>query len=375
MDNKLVIAVKEQGLEETQSQMLLKKFTGFFEEASKWEKEANAIVITDESQVVEMAKAREIRLALKGIRVDSEKVRISLKERIVREGKAIDGVANVIKALVVPIEEYLEKQEKFIENLQASKQKEILEQRTNRLSLYVDDISIYNFAVMSDAVFEELLSDVKRLWENKQDDIKKAEQDVIENQKKVDLFNGRTIMLAPYAFFFGAVDKELTMETTDPEFKAILTALSHAKKQFDDDQELIKIENDKLKKDAEKKEAQDKKDREDAHIERERILAEQKRKDDEAAVKLKEVEDAKKKLEDAEFERKMKEEKERIAKIEAEREAKLAPEKDKLTAYAESIRTIQAPADLSKAGLEIVKQVEAKLLAISQEIKTKVKEL
>lgn len=356
-DNKLVIAVNEQGLETTQADMLLKKFIGFFEEASKWEKEANAIQITDESQVVEMAKAREIRLALKNIRVDSEKVRISLKEGIIRQGKAIDGVANVIKALVVPIEEHLERQEKFIENLQVSKQKEILEQRTSRLSLYVDDISIYNFGVMSDAVFEELLSDVKRMWENKQEGIKIAELKVIEDQKKIDLFNGRKIMLAPYAFFFGAVDKELTMETTDPEFKSILTALSHAKKEFDDSQELVKLENEKLKKDAEKKIEQDKKDK---------AIAD---------AKLKEEQDARVKLENEKKEREAKEKKEKEDAEEKKREAEWAPEKDKLTIYAEMIRTLKSPEGLSNAGLEIVKQVEAKLLAISQEIKLKIKEL
>jgi hypothetical protein len=36
---------------------------------------------------------------------------------------------------------------------------------------------------------------------------------------------------------------------------------------------------------------------------------------------------------------------------------------------------IKAPHDLSKAGLEIVKEVETKLLVISQEIKLKIKEL
>jgi ATPase subunit of ABC transporter with duplicated ATPase domains len=32
-----------------------------------------------------------------------------------REGKAIDGIANVLKAVIVPIEEYLDEQEHYIE--------------------------------------------------------------------------------------------------------------------------------------------------------------------------------------------------------------------------------------------------------------------
>ena len=42
--------------------------------------------------------------------------------------------------------------------------------------------------------------------------------------------------------------------------------------------------------------------------------------------------------------------------------------------YAEKIKTLEAPKELSQAGLEIVKKVEAKLLAISQEIKEDIKE-
>lgn len=349
-DNKLVVVIKEQGLKETQSKMLLDKFTGFFEEASKWEKEASAIVITDESQVEEMAKAREIRLALKNIRVNAEKVRISLKEEIVRQGKAIDGIANVVKALVVPLEEHLEKQEKFIENIKKEREEKLLADRTEKLLQYVEDISFYNVKDMSDEAFEVLLSNSKMIFDKKKEDERIAEEKRIEEQKKIETFNGRKIMLAPYSFFFGAVEEKLTLETTDSEFKALLTKLSHFKKEYDDEQEKIRIENDKLKKDAEKKDAEAKKEKEIA----------------DAKIKALEDEKAKK---DAD---------EKKAKAEAdekERLAKLAPEKDKLTAYAETIRTIQAPADLSKAGLEIVKLVEAKLLAISQEIKVKIKEL
>jgi hypothetical protein len=38
-----------------------------------------------------------------------------LKEQALREGKAVDGIANVLKALIVPLEEHLDKQERFVE--------------------------------------------------------------------------------------------------------------------------------------------------------------------------------------------------------------------------------------------------------------------
>ena len=50
-----------------------------------------------------------------------KKVRKELKEESLRKGKAIDGVANIIKFLIEPVEKYLEDQEKFIEKLEQQK--------------------------------------------------------------------------------------------------------------------------------------------------------------------------------------------------------------------------------------------------------------
>lgn len=349
-DNKLVVVVKEQALESTQADMLLKKFSGFFEEASKWEKEAMAIQITDDSQVELMSKAREIRLSLRDIRVNADKVRISLKEGIIREGKAIDGVANVIKALIVPLEEHLEKQEKFVENAIKEKEEKRLAYRQERLSVYVEDISFFNLKDMSDEAFDNLLQTSMIGYNKRMEDVRLAEEKRIEEQKKIDVMNARNIMLAPYTFFFDAVEGKVTLDMTEAEFKTLLSKLSHVKTTYDDEQEAIKKENDKLKKEAEEKAIAD--------------------------AKEKAIADAKiKALEKEKADKEAKEKAERDAKTHLENQARLAPEKDKLLAYAELIKTIKAPVDLSKAGLEIVKEVEAKLLAISQEIKTKVKEL
>ena len=115
MNNQLQLIVKESGLETTKSQYILDKFTNYFEIAAEWEKKAKDIVVTDESNKVEMQLARVGRLFLRDKRISIEKARIELKEQSLREGKAIDGIANVLKALIVPIEEYLENQERFVE--------------------------------------------------------------------------------------------------------------------------------------------------------------------------------------------------------------------------------------------------------------------
>lgn len=114
MENKLQIIVKESGLDKTKSQYLLDNFTTYFEIASEWEKKAKDIVVKDENDKTEMQMARVGRLFLREKRIAIERSRVELKAEALREGKAIDGIANILKALIIPIEEYLGKQENFV---------------------------------------------------------------------------------------------------------------------------------------------------------------------------------------------------------------------------------------------------------------------
>jgi len=115
MSDKLAVIVQESGLDKTKAQVLLDNFKDYFQIAGDWEKKAQMIVVTDASQIAEMQMARVGRLFLREKRTHIEHTRKALKEQALREGKAIDGLANVLKALLVPIEEYLYKQEKFVE--------------------------------------------------------------------------------------------------------------------------------------------------------------------------------------------------------------------------------------------------------------------
>lgn len=113
--NQLEIIVKDSGLEQTKAQYLLENFQEYFAIADEWEKKAKGIIVTSDTQKVEMQMARVGRLFLRDKRISIEKARKELKEQSLREGKAIDGISNVLKALIVPIEKYLEEQERFVE--------------------------------------------------------------------------------------------------------------------------------------------------------------------------------------------------------------------------------------------------------------------
>lgn len=113
-ENQLSIIVKDSGLETTKAKVILEKFHDYFDLAAEWEVKAKNIVVTDEKQIADMKMARIGRLELREKRIAIEKTRKELKEQALREGKAIDGIANILKGIIVPIEEYLDHQEKFI---------------------------------------------------------------------------------------------------------------------------------------------------------------------------------------------------------------------------------------------------------------------
>jgi len=130
-DNKLQVIINDSGLETTKARVLLENFKDYFDIADEWETKAKAIVVTDENQTPDMQMARVGRLFLRDKRIAIEKIRKDLKEQSLREGKAIDGIANILKSLIIPIEEYLEKQERFVEirDAEITKQKRIEAER------------------------------------------------------------------------------------------------------------------------------------------------------------------------------------------------------------------------------------------------------
>jgi hypothetical protein len=322
MEKSLVQIVETTGLEQSKAQIILTSFTGFFEQAKEWETKAKALVITDPSQKKEMQLARDARLALKEIRVNAEKARKELKEQSLREGKAIDGIANVIKALIVPIEEYLEKQEKFVENIEAERKARIYAERVSQIQPFIEDINLFNIKEMSDEAFAKLLEGSKLAFDARQQAIKKAEEERIAKEKAE------------------AEERERT-----------------------------RLENEKLKKEAEVREKAIAEERKKADEEKKKLEAQQAEERTKREKVERELKERKEAEEKAKREAEAKAKKEAEVKAEAERQSRLAPEKDKIFAFAENIKKVDVPRNLSEPAQRIVNEAEKKLLAISQEIK------
>lgn len=304
--NQLQIITNQAGLAEDKSKQLLVSFSDLFNDARQTVKFAKDIVVTDVSQVVEMEKARNTRLELKNIRVQVEKNRKDLKEQSLREGKAIDGIANVIKALIVPVEEYLENQEKFAERIEIERKNKVESERISQLLKYVEEAENYSLHPdqMSEETFGKLLENSKLAFEAR----KKAEEQA-ENER---------------------------LEQIEAEKK---------------EQERIRMENTKLKAEAE---------------EREKLLAK------ERAEQEKKLEaERKARLEAEEQIRKENEARELKLKAEAEeqRQSLLAPDKDKLSKLAETILNIELPAVKSDEAMVVINETKSSLELIAERIK------
>lgn len=184
MDNKLIVIAEQSGLAKNRTEELIKSFADDIKTANKLVEGVEGIVVKDENDDKTMNEARERRIKLKNIRVSVENKRKELKEQSLREGKAIDGMANIIKAIIVPAEEYLEKQEKFKEELEKERKRALAVKREAELSRY--DIDAYSFDLvnMQQDAYEQLLRNSKDAYESRLAREAQEEKDRIEAEKK-----------------------------------------------------------------------------------------------------------------------------------------------------------------------------------------------
>ena len=379
--NELVVIAQQSGLQENKTKMLMESFSDSFKQAQAIATEAKDIVVTSEEQLREMSQARQKRLQLKDIRVSVEKTRKELKEQSLREGKAIDGMANIIKALIVPVEEHLEKQEKFAEIAEENRKLTRLNDRREMLGHYVEDVTVFNLLDMDEAVFEKLLQNSRKAYEAQKEAEAKAEEERQARIVKQETYRARQIEFAPYQNWSNAM---LNEESTEAEWESVLRNAKDAKKKWEAEQEKIRLDNLRLQKEAEerdrkaqeeKRKAEEKlkieRAKQQAKLDAERKAAEKARAEQEK--KLQAEREKREALEKAEQERKRKEAEEAKKKAEAERLARVAPDRVKLLKLAEL--PIEMPEVNSPEAKKIVEQVDQKLHELSRWIEAEARKL
>jgi hypothetical protein len=182
--NELVKVVETSGVEPQTATTLKESFLPFFEQAEEWKRKAEALVVTDATQVHDMKMARTARLALKEIRVNADKKRKELKEDSLRYGKAVQGVYNVIEFLIAPIEKHLQEQEDFVAIAEAKRKAELKASREMEIQPFAEFVALgLNFGEMTDEDYAKTLNGAKLQLQAKIEAEQKSEAEKIAKEK------------------------------------------------------------------------------------------------------------------------------------------------------------------------------------------------
>jgi len=111
-----------------------------------------------------IAKAKELRLAIAKVRIKTEKVRKLQKSEILIMGRAIDGVANILKWAINDKENALKEIEEYFENQEVARKTTLRLNRENLLAQYVENVDYYNLVDMHEDVFNSFLESMKKIY-------------------------------------------------------------------------------------------------------------------------------------------------------------------------------------------------------------------
>jgi hypothetical protein len=234
--------------------------------------------------------ARDTRLLILKNRTQGfEPSRKADKEVPLRLGQFIDSVYNAEITENRRMEDKLEEIEKHQENLLKQAREALQKKRVELVQVYLQEgtsVTI-NLSEMDEEVFEAFLTAKRNAFEARIAAEKKAEDERLEREKIQKLHNERFQLLLPYWQF--VENKEASFGTlSQEEFDHFLVSKKTELAKYEKEQEAIREENERLKKEAEQKEAELAKEREQAQakLEEERNKAklkaerEQKEKDE-----------------------------------------------------------------------------------------------
>ena len=153
----LAVVAEQASIPMERSQMLMTSFAPLYSEIQPLLDQAREINVIDPTQVTEMRQAGQLRRELKAVRCKVENLRKSLKESSIREGKAIEGMANVLKFIIEPAESRMEEIERFAERLEAERKANLKASREELLAPLGLDTEFYDLANMAESTFATLL--------------------------------------------------------------------------------------------------------------------------------------------------------------------------------------------------------------------------
>jgi hypothetical protein len=373
----LVTLVKSANLEEQSTQLVLKTFQPLVARVTEWKTKIDAIIPKDrEPTKEECATIKRTRLDLVKIRTGADKERKRLKADALAFGKAIDGANNQLVELITPLEEQLEAAEKFAERREAERKAKLKTDRETAIAPYGLDITFYNFGEMSQEAFDQILSMAKTAQEAKIAAAKKTEEERIAKEK-AEAEERERIRVENERLRREAAERERIAAEERAKAEAERRAIEEkARKEREAAEAKLRAEREaaeaKLRAERAAAEAAAKAEREKAE-KAQREAAEKARKEREAAEAKARVEreareraeaEARRLKEQVEAEAKRKRDEEERQKREAELAAKraaAAPDREKVRELARQVRALAVPTLTTDAGKTLQITIEQQI--------------
>ena len=311
----LIIQATDFGVEPSKAQAIEAVFVPMVQMLKSFETQFDSILEEYKKEVTEelVKKAKRLRLDIARVRIDTDKERKREKEFYLLGGRAVDGIANILKNAVVEKESVLSEIENHFENIKIKQLEAIREERINLLTPYdVDNIEQMQIGIMPQDVFDNFLAGVKKNYEDKKQAEIEAEIERIrieeEKRKEEERIRSENAKLKAEAEERDKLEKIRLQKEAE----------ERAKVEAEREKERDKLEKIRLQKEAEERakvEAEREKEREEARQKQAEIEAKAKA-EQEAREKLEK--EAKERLE-ADLRKKIEEEN-RVKQAEAEKE-------------------------------------------------------
>lgn len=221
---------------------------------------AETLTVTDATQLREMKLARETRLSLRDIRLEITSRHKEMKADILARGQELDAFKRELLAVIEPLELRLEEQEKFADRAEAARLAQLARERQKLLAKYdVLDTGV-DLGSLSAAAFDAMLLGAKNAWGERQANAFRAEEERVERERIALLRAERAMEIAPLRQF---ISGDCTIPTNEQlgvmpagQFAAMMEKLRKLEKKDQEDREAVRLENERLKKEAKEIEAE-----------------------------------------------------------------------------------------------------------------------
>lgn len=314
-------------------------------------------LITQELSPTLCKDAHDLRVKLVKVRTGIAEIHKTQKAYFLAAGRFVDEWKKKETAPVEQMEEKLEEIEKYYENLEKERKAKLKAERMEGLAKYEVDGSLMLLAEMTDDVWINYLAGVKLQYEARKEAERKAEEDrlaAIEAEKKrqeeIRLENERLKKEAEEREKTAAAERKKLEAEREKAEKARRDAEEKARKEKEEADRKLKAEQEEARKKLEAIQAE--KDKAEAELRAKGETEERAKKEEQARLQAEEAE-----------------------RIKAEKRAAAAPDKEKLLALAHTISSLSLPELKTPEAGQILANIKTLLAKVDTYIKEKAAEL